>query len=385
MKWTLPRKQQKFVLVNQLQHFKFHIIMWLEVTVHVGDDQSNENTFLAELPHYTNIRSLYKIVGTLIEQRYEMCATIAESYKLIKDNNCMIDELTTQMIAKFKSAYMSCCTKDKIQHRRALHTNFLQREIVAMKEAIAKILPVSSQIGQSLLKKMDQIEKDLQHKLKIELTAFGKPIVNEEIPVEKSDTKKQYEKRLYDYFGKNDKTRVKVKALIIEPLPLLSNAISLFETCEQFCSEYAGSEQVESRKRSAEEEAGDEEDGFFIGFKRRKTYNPSQRSMGRRRLRISEDLALKPQQLEYINRSNVIKDKVRYSDELKQKILEIDTAYDRESRLDQLMQSDSEFTVFCNELLFIMGEKELAEVYPPKDAVEEEELMNIISSAANNT
>jgi hypothetical protein len=257
----------------------------------------------------------------------------------------------------------------------------LQQEIVAMKEATSKIIPVA-EFGTQLLKKMDQVEKAIQKKLSFELFAFDKYITTEDPePIQsKNDKRRTYERRLCDLFGKNDKTKLKITACVSEPMDLLSNSSQIIDISNTFFASRSSPVQQVQSKRKAEELPADE--SFFSGVKRRKNqHEPHQRTMGRRRLRISEDLALKPQQLEYISLSNVIRDKVKYSDELKQQILEIDTAYDRDTKLDQMMQTMPEFTVFCNELLFIMGEKELAEVYPPKNSAEEEELVQIIKKS----
>lgn len=356
--------------------------MWLEVLVAVGEDTTSTNVFLVELPNYTSIRSTYTIIGTLIEERFEMFSAFAKAIEFFQDKSDL-DALVVEMIDRYHIAYDLCCNKDRLlQNRRALHTNFLQQEIIAMKEATSRVIPVSD-VAQQLLKNMDKIEKAIQKKLNFELLAFDKPILVEDAPSQdKNDKRRPYEKRLCDYFGKNDKTKLKIRASVSEPLILLQDSPKIIDISNQYFS--SRTSPLSQNKRKAEEIVPDADDAFFSGVKRRKNYyEPKERTMGRRRLRIAEDLALRPQQLEYIGMSNVVRDKVKFSDELKQQILQVDTAYDRESKLDQLMQMIPDFTVFCNELLFIMGEKELTEVYPPKNTEEEEELIKIIKKSVS--
>ncbi|KAL0479263.1 hypothetical protein AKO1_008077 [Acrasis kona] len=365
--------------------------MWLEVTVQVGDLVQTDNVFLVELPNYTSIKSTYTIVGTLIEERHEILSAAHELITSIQGQT-ELDSLIIETIDRFHTAYDLCCNKKRLlSSRRALHTNFLQQEIIAMKESCSKLIPISS-IGQIILKKMDHNEKHVQKKVKFDLMVFDRTIPQEEEQTQKDNRKRYNDKRLSDHFGRNDKTKVNVKAILTEPVQELSLTPEYINTCENYFSSRPSPVPQYKRKHeesndNVDQPEDEQEDSFFKGIKRRRNqYEQNHRNgMGRRRLRIAEDLALKPQQLEYINMSSVLKDKIRYSEELKRQILKVDTAYDRDTTLDDLMAGYPEFTVFCNELLFVMGEKELAEVYPPKNSDEEEELMKIIKESVTQT
>ncbi|EFC44542.1 predicted protein [Naegleria gruberi] len=303
------------------------------------------NSFLHEAPLNVNLTELNSALSRIVKGRHVLfsCFEYLLSNQLIKKakDEQELKEKESILYNELFPIFQNCCDKSFIiSHKIPITPQIIHEEKTNLKKICEKHLNSNNFI--TLCKLIDAIEKNTDYIHSI--TCF-----NGKKSLSHSDYKK-YDDLRRVFATDNEKTKINIKIEI-----KLNTPVHIHLTKCEFAPPL-----IENKKRKArqltnlEEEmlSNNDENGSFFHIKKKKV-----EKYGPRRLKIPDDLAIKKEQLEYIGESSMLKNRLK-NERLQKMLLEVDANYDREQVLDFFLETEPEFLIFCEELLYIMGRRD---------------------------
>ncbi|KAL9643230.1 hypothetical protein ABK040_014687 [Willaertia magna] len=326
--------------------------MWLQVEVNGFKDCS----FLHELPLKATLHEFNYAISKVIKSRHFMF--IIFKYLIDKELYKISDKFHQELYAIFQQ---TCDSNYMLKHKISLSTQLLYEEKNNLKQLIQQYLTNEQFI--EISKEMDKIEK-LKEEEK------GKLILIKSLTCFNG-------KKNLNYLENEQKIQLrKVFQLNNETTKINIQVETVLETPQEIKFEQPLELLTETKKRKIRQSALNDnallstnenvEDNFFH-IKKKKIER-----IGSRKLKIPDDLALKNEQLDVISKSNLLINKLK-DDRLQRMILEVDSAQERDKVLDYFVETEKDFLLFCEELLFLMGRRTNQDLEEVHQAFKQEE------------
>lgn len=330
--------------------------MFIQVTIATNsNEQEKFDTFVISFPSATNVSLIIPLVMQYLVTRQQLLFMAHELQKLDASVSPMIPAWLDDMAVLL---YPADANHLKYNDTQTLRT--MQKAVEDFKSKISALLGAQHDIIVALNKWNDTVARtqgkfDYQH---VQVLAFNKPI-----PMHAKSWKETFAKSgiTNEKAKMNVTVKLDTKNVVHDLTHLLQGCNDNKTSCGIAMQAPIQVSETASKKRTREHDA--EYEGFFESeTKKRKLKHDEERKRieerGRKPLFIREDCLLQQEQLQALQLSKVISSKL-IDEKLQHLILDIDTHPFREKMLDQVMQTNPDFAKMMNEVLFILGEKEL--------------------------
>jgi hypothetical protein len=384
--------------------------MWLEVRIDCDQQNNgfNQQRFLFHTNCDTSMEQIQTKISFVIYYRCLLMKAIEFiNDDILKDSQLNNNDSVTDLIRKTSEIYHLFCESEQYMvQRESLNMKLFSDKLTELKESISKLSTVYADFSAKCLKLFDDMQRNEKTFSKqTEMYLFDKKVdilpIQKDLNTENTNFPNTRNKRvrrkprkpslgtLSYYVGTNEKTKVNLVVRNESIHTYINHNISHHELIARFNQmvssslnalansgpsvpvengnvsielEHAGTKRPREEESSINEAQKNYERSFFDSdkfntLKKRKLEAKKNKKIGRRSLRIAKEFVLPQQKLDFIGRSNYLKSKLR-DPTIQQMILDVDTAYNRESYLKTLMDNVPEFTSFCNELLYLVDGKE---------------------------